>query len=84
MPIILVQSGRAFEKNGVVHTPMAEDRRCDTCGARNSGFGETIRGVTVVFCGWADGKPVCVRKSDERISGSLQSPGAPADLGRVA
>lgn len=74
MPITLVQSGRAFERNGVQVTPMAEDRRCDTCGAPNAGFGETIRGVTVVFCGWMDGKPVCVGKGRA----------APADLGRVA
>lgn len=62
MPITLVQSGRAFERNGVMVRPMAEDRRCDTCGAKDAAFGEIVRGVVIVACGWVKGHPECVGK----------------------
>jgi hypothetical protein len=74
MPVKLVQSGRAFERNGVLVTPMAEDRRCDDCGARHAAFGETVKGVTRCYCGWVDGKPACIGKG--RAGGDL--------LGRAA
>lgn len=84
MPITLVHSGRALERNGVMVTPMAEDRRCDTCGARDAAFGETIRGVTVVSCSWVDGKPVCIGKGRAIELSGNSGELAPADLGRVA
>lgn len=64
MPSVLRRSGRDYEKNGEVITPRAAIHFCVACGFEGAPFGDTVDDKREYWCGYVDGRPVCVGRKD--------------------
>jgi len=62
MPTEYRPSGPPFTRDNRTVEPMAAVHICEHCGYEHAAFG-VMRGDTVLsYCGWQDGRPVCVGK----------------------
>jgi hypothetical protein len=73
VPTVLRQSGPKFEKDGEIKTPKALVHFCEDCGAENAPFLISTGGKLLSYCGWREGRPVCIRPSDLEDSSSPTS-----------
>lgn len=67
MPSVLRKSGHEFMRNGVLVTPRALVSTCETCGA-DAPFGLRRGDKLLTYCGYRDGKLVCIGKAGERAA----------------
>lgn len=69
MPIEYVSSGPKFTRDNRTIEPMATIYICDGCGYRGAAFVVGYGEHKHCWCGWKDGKAVCVGKARDKLSG---------------
>ncbi|WP_147276132.1 hypothetical protein [Pelagibacterium lacus] len=66
MPTEYRPSGPTFTRNNETVTPMAPVYFCEECGHEGAGFGQKHGDHVLSYCGWRDGRPVCVGKGERK------------------
>ena len=62
MPTEFRPCGPVFTRNNETVTPMAPIYFCEVCAFEGAAFGQKRGDEVLSYCGWVDGRPVCVGK----------------------